>query len=229
VLARWPAHGDDPVVVAHDVDYEAKGCAIASPHVCKKLRMTKSIMAPFNKFSKEGDTIGRLLAGYSNIEVSLFHAVSVATGDFDAALKQMFGVRNESKRIRAAEKLALPEYQRLNLQRVFEEALRVMRYCLKIRNQYAHWVWWDDNTGKLAFANVEDLTRYKRKVEDFRKLKAHHVDAALLKAQEAYFVYADELLLWINYEGRFKEGKLGKAKQNPVNKPKAVKRPKLLL
>jgi hypothetical protein len=66
-------------------------------------------------------------------------------------------------------------------------------------------------------------------VKDFRKLKAHHVDAALLKAQEAYFVYADDLLLWVNYEGRFKRGKLDKAKQNPFNRPKGVKRPKLRL
>jgi hypothetical protein len=191
--------------------------------------MTRSIMAPFNKFSKEGDTIGRLLAGYSNIEVSLFHAVHVATGDFDDALKKMFGVRSESKRIKAAERLGLPEYQRLGLAGEFKKALRVMEHCLKIRNQYAHWVWWDDYTGKLAFANVEDLAKYKRKVTDLNKLRAHHVDAALLKAQEAYFVYADDLLLWINYEGRFKDGKLGKARQNPMTKPKGVKRPKLRL
>lgn len=191
--------------------------------------MTRSIMTPFTKFTKEGDTIGRLLAGYSNIEVSLFHAVVVATGDFDSALRKMFGIRSEFKRIIAAEKLALPEYQRLKLATDFEKALAVIRYCLKIRNQYAHWVWWDDNSGKLAFANVEDLTKRKGKVKDFGKLKAHHVDAALLKAQEAYFVYADDLLLWVNYEGRFKSGKLGKAKHNPLNKPKAVKRPKLRL
>ena len=191
--------------------------------------MTKSIMAPFSKFSTEGDTIGRLLAGYSNIEMSLFHAVHMATGDFNTALKKMFGIRSESGRIRAAEKLALLEYQRLKLAADFEKALRVMRYCLKIRNQYAHWVWWDDNSGKLAFANVEDLTKYKSKVTNLEKLKAHHVDADLLKAQEAYFVYADDLLLWVNYEGRFTQGKLGNAKQNPVNKPEGVKRPKLRL
>ena len=94
--------------------------------------MTKSIMAPFSKFSWEGDTIGRLLAGYSNIEMSLFHAVHLATGDFNTALKKMFGIRSESGRIRAAEKLALLEYQRLKLAADFEKALRVMRYCLKI-------------------------------------------------------------------------------------------------
>src|SRR6516164_10951488 len=111
----------------------------------------------------------------------------------------------------------LPEYQRLKLAADFKKALRVMRCCLEIRNQYAHWVWWDDHSGKLAFANVEDLTKHASKVTDLGKLKAHHVDAALLKAQEAYFVYADDLLLWVNYEGRFKRGKLGNARLNPVN------------
>jgi hypothetical protein len=191
--------------------------------------MTRSIMAPFSKFPGEGDTIGRLLAGYSNIEVSLFHAVHVATGDFDTALRKMFGIRSESKRISAAEKLGLPEYKRLQLGSEFEEALRVMRYCLEIRNQYAHWIWWDDYTGKLAFANVEDLTKHVSKVTDLGKLKAHHVDAELLKAQEAYFVYADDLLIWVNYEGRFKDGKLGRATQNPTVKPKQVKQPPLRL
>jgi hypothetical protein len=150
----------------------------------------------------------------------------VATGDFDDGLRKMFGIRGESRRIKAAEKLGLLEYRRLKLATDFEKALRVVRYCLKIRNQYSHWVWWDDYSGKLAFANVEDLTKYKRKVKALTKLKAHHVDAALLRAQEAYFVYADDLLAWINYEGRFRDAKL---RQNPHPKPKGVKRPKLRL
>jgi hypothetical protein len=191
--------------------------------------MARSIMAPFSKFAKEGDTIGRLLAGYSNIEIGLMHCGQVATGDFDTVLRKMFGVRGEAKRINAAEMLGLPEYKRLKLSMDFEKAIRAVRYCLKIRNQYAHWVWWDDYSGKLAFANIEDLTKYRRRVKDLTKLKAHHVDAALLAAQEAYFVYADELLAWINYEGRFREKKLGNAKKNPLLKPKGVKRPKLRL
>jgi hypothetical protein len=183
-------------------------------------------MAAFSKFATEGDTIGKLLVGYSNIEIGLMNCVQVATGDFDGALRKMFGVRSETKRINAAEKLGLPEYMRLKLSTDFEKAIRVVRYCLKIRNQYAHWVWWDDYSGKLAFANIKDLTKYKRRVEDLTKLKAHHVNAALLAAQEAYFVYADELLAWIKYEGRFRDKKLG---NNPLLKPKGVRRPKLRL
>jgi hypothetical protein len=126
-------------------------------------------MAPFSKFSKEGDLIGRLLAGYSNIEIGLMHCVQVATDDFDDVLRNMFGRRGESKRISAAEKLGMPEYRRLKLATDFEKALRAVRYCLKIRNQYAHWIWWDDYSGKLAFANIEDLTKYRRKIKDLGK------------------------------------------------------------
>ena len=57
--------------------------------------MPRSIMAPFSKFLKEGDLIGRLLAGYSNIEIGLMHCVQVATGDFDTVLRNMFGQRGE--------------------------------------------------------------------------------------------------------------------------------------
>ena len=62
-----------------------------------------------------------------------------------------------------------------------------------------------------------------------RRVLSHHVDAALLEAQEAYFVYADEFLAWINHEGRFRDKKLGTATKNPLDKPKGVKRPKLRL
>jgi hypothetical protein len=66
--------------------------------------------------------------------------VQVATGDIDTVLRKMFGVRGEAKRINAAEMLGLPEYKRLKLSTDFEKAIRDVRYCLKIRNQYAHFV-----------------------------------------------------------------------------------------
>jgi hypothetical protein len=190
--------------------------------------MARSILAPFKKFASEGATVGRLLAGYSNIEVGLLHCVQMARGgDLDTVLKRMFRFRGETRRINEAETLGHSEYRRLGLSGDFQKAVRVVRYCLKIRNQYAHWVWWDDYSGKLAFANLEDLARRKRPVRDLTKLHAHHVDGALLGAQEAYFVYADEYLAWINHEGRVRDSKSKGG--NPLIKPKPVRRPKLRL
>jgi hypothetical protein len=46
----------------------------------------------------------------------------------------------------------------------------------------------------------------------------------LLNAQGQYFVYADEILAWTNYEGRLKDGKI---KSNALQKPPQRKPPKL--
>ena len=189
--------------------------------------MPRSILAPFLKFSTEGEIIGRLLAGYSNLEIGLMHCVQMARGnDLDTVLKKMFAKRGETRRIDDAENLFLSHHTHHGLLGDFQKAIRLVRYCLKIRNQYAHGVWWDDYSGKLAFANMEELGVRKRKVQDLRKLKPYHVDAKLLAAQEACFVYADEYLAWINHEGRVRSGM---AKANPLPKPRPIKRPRLRL
>jgi hypothetical protein len=138
----------------------------------------------------------------------------------------MFRHQGETRRINEAEKLGQAYYQQHGLASDFHKAIGVVRYCLKIRSQYAHWVWWDDYSGSLAFANLEDLVKRKRPVHDLTKLHAYHVNAKLTNEQEAYFVYADEYLAWINYEGRSRAGKL---KVQPLTKPKSVRRPKLRL
>jgi len=156
------------------------------------------------------------------------HCVQMGLGgDFNTVLKAMFKKRGETLRINEAEKLGLPSYQARGLEAEFRSAIKALRYCLKIRNQYAHWVWWDDNTGKLAFANLEDLSKRKRRVPNLDKLKAFHVDMTLLAEQEAYFVYADRILGWVNYEGRLIARQLN---MNPLGKkPRAPKRPALRL
>jgi hypothetical protein len=189
--------------------------------------MPRSILTPFKTFADEGATVGRLLAGYSNIEVSLMHCVQmVLKGDLNTVIKKMFGSRGETKRIKAAKRLGEAAYDGLGLGPDFRKAIGVALYCLKIRNQYAHWVWWDDNTGKLAFANLEDLGQRKRRVRDLTKLKAWHIDATLLAKQEAFFVYADDLLSWINFEGRYRSKVM---RHQPLSKPKPMRRPKLRL
>ena len=52
--------------------------------------MTRPILAPFLTFRDEAAIIGRLLAGYTSLEVGLMHCVQVVRDDFDAVLKAMF-------------------------------------------------------------------------------------------------------------------------------------------
>ena len=57
----------------------------------------------FTKFNNEGIIIGRLLASYAELELSLFHCVNVTRDDFDTVYKAMFRERGESRRINIAD------------------------------------------------------------------------------------------------------------------------------
>jgi hypothetical protein len=176
--------------------------------------MPPSSLPPFNTFADEGAAVGRMLAGYSNLEVGLFHCVQVAIRDFDTAFKAMFSVRGESRRIDTAERLGLPAYVPHGLDTDFLAAVAAMRHCLLVRNQYAHWTFWDDNSGALAFANLEDLAKVTAPLSDLGALGVFHIDAALVQAQETFFVYVDRYLAWVNYEGRFLSGLINRSLPN---------------
>ena len=64
--------------------------------------------------------------------------------------------------------------------------------------------------------NVEEAAEEKEYVKDLLGLTVRHVDVPLLEKQEEYFVYVDQLLGWVNYEGRVRNEKL---KSNPLEKP----------
>jgi hypothetical protein len=165
-------------------------------------------MPVFQKFKSEQELIANLITGYTNLEVDLLNCVQVVRDDFDAVLKAMFRVRGEANRIRIADGLGLNGYVSLGLGAEFADAIKAMSYCASIRNQFAHSVMWDDNSRKLAIAALEDAADLDQKVNDLRALPSFHVDMPLLTAQESYFCYTDDLLTWVNYQGRHLSGKL---------------------
>jgi len=186
--------------------------------------MARTIMPSFEKHPQEGVIIGRLLAGYADLEIALLNCVQVVREDFDAVLKTMFRIRGETNRINIADALGREHYAVHNLETDFAEAIKAARFCLKIRNQYSHCVWWSDNSGKLAFANLEEVAKGDELVGSLKDLTAYHVDEPLLRAQEAYYLYTNDLIGWINYEGRLKAGKLS---ANLLSRPVVLKPPLL--
>jgi hypothetical protein len=103
-------------------------------------------------------------------------------------------------------------------------ALSAVRYCLKIRNQYAHCIWYDDYTGKLAFTDLEEIAEENSFLTDLKSLTILHVDVPLLQSQEDYYRNTEHFLSWVNFEGRTRGGEL---KQNHVAKPKQQNQPPL--
>ncbi len=138
----------------------------------------------------------------------------------------MFGSRGESRRIDKGVALGRPIYSALGLESDFDAAVKSIRHCLLIRNQYSHHTFWDDNTGKLAIGNLENIARLPEKQSDLLNLIPNHVTVDLLQEQGAYFRFADGLLIWVNFEGRFRRGMLN---TNPVPKPSPIPKPMLHL
>jgi hypothetical protein len=69
-----------------------------------------TIMPCFNRFPKEGDIIGRLLAGYGELELEMAACVAATTDDLNGAIKRLFGIRGESKRIKIADSMMKASY-----------------------------------------------------------------------------------------------------------------------
>jgi hypothetical protein len=187
--------------------------------------MSGTILDAFIKFAPEGAVVGRLLAGYTTLEIGLMACVQMVRDDFDAVLKAMFRVRSESQRINIADALGRHYYHDHKLGAQFEAAIAAIRHCLKIRNQYAHCAWYDDRSGRLAFVNIEDIATGNTYLTDLKGLTTYYVDLPLLQQQEAYFVYVDRLLIWVNHQGRIRAGKTPNLPDRPV--PEQMKQPLL--
>ncbi len=188
--------------------------------------MPNTILPPFLSFPREGAIIGHLLAGYTTLELDLMNCVQTVRDDLDTCLKVLFRARGETQRIQIGDALGRHYYHGHKLGTEFEMAIGALRHCLKIRNQYAHCVWYDDLSGKLAFVNLEELAEENDLLTDLISLTRLHVDIQLLVDQEAYFVYAGEMLTWVNLAAQNKAGKMA---VQPPEKPKQISPPPLHL
>jgi hypothetical protein len=146
----------------------------------------------FQKFHVEAAIIGQLVIGYGELELDLCNCVAMGIGNVNKTVKAMFGTRSETKRINIAETLARQPYKDFALGDWFDEAIIGMRYCVQIRNQYAHRNFYENSLGKLAFVNLEELAQRNKVVNDYLSLAIRYVTPTLLEEQEQYFVYVRE-------------------------------------
>jgi hypothetical protein len=177
------------------------------------------------KFPTEAAAVGRLLAGYADLEISLMHCVQMARGgDLDTVLKAMFGKRGETRRINTAAILGKSAYDSLGLGSRFSDVINNMKFCLTIRNCYAHSLWHDANIGHLSFVNLEEGAQDPCKVTDLLGLTIRYVDMNILTKQEEFLDFVDHSISFLNYEGRYVRGDLA---NNPVPSPAPQPRPGL--
>jgi hypothetical protein len=176
-----------------------------------------------DNFPDEATIVGRILVSYANLEIDLMHCVKVANDNLDTALKIMFRSRGETQRIQVADAMCRQQYKKNGLGTELEMAIGSMNICKNIRNQYAHSNWWDDLTGKLAFANLEEISKSDDPITDLSGLTAKYVDIDLLTEQFKFFEYTSDLFYWLL--NRYNELE-GKPFHPGVKKPKHLKRPR---
>jgi hypothetical protein len=182
-----------------------------------------SLLPVFDIYPKHGEVVGRLLAGYSELEIDLMYAVMAVRGSLDDIFKAMYRTRGERQRIFVADALARGGFDAIGLSIQYNDAINAMQHCRKIRNQFAHCQWYSDSSGYLKFTALEDVAMEKKKLQDFSSLTIRRLDLVLLQSQMTYFECVQSLLMWLKWEALCKL----KSVMNPHAFPKLPARPDL--
>jgi len=187
--------------------------------------MDKTLMSAFIKFPKEGAIIGRLLAGYGELELMLCMCAATARDDFNMVFKAMFRPRGESQRINIGDAIGREAFRAHRLATHFSEAISDMRHCLKIRNQYAHCYWSDDHGRCLRLVLLEDVAKKKDALaNNLWEIPATDIHLGLLKEQEVFFFHTGERFTYLQREIEIRAR--GSTK-NSLPVPKKATRPPL--
>lgn len=176
-------------------------------------------------FPNEILIIGRILAGYTEIEFWLLSCVDSGTDDFDALTKIMFRTRGETQRIEVADAMGRQKFIALGLGTEFSMAIGSVHHCRKIRNQYSHCNWSPEKDA-LRFIDMEGLAKLHTPVTMKSVLPNQQLTLEILQQQEAYFDYTEEYLFWLADEARTIRGKSAPEAER-VPKPKQLKQPPL--
>jgi hypothetical protein len=153
------------------------------------------ILPAFTQFPKEAAIIGRLLAGYGELEFNLCQCLATLSGDVATAVRVLFRVRGEAARIKIADALMRPKYEKAGLKDAYDETLIGMDWCRLLRNQFAHCHWEPTKDGGLGFALLEKGAQGNK--EEIQ-IPFRLITEALLKEQEAHFCYVQRCLSYLS-------------------------------
>ncbi len=159
--------------------------------------------------------VGRMLLTFGEIETMAIDCVANVNGQREAVRKAFYRLRSTSSRLDAAEALAEPSFTKMGISLEYKATFAAIRYCQKLRNQYAHCNWADDQSPRNEGVFFVDLQEAAEATDGF-PFFWKHVDVVILEKQEAHFLYAKDWLFYIFAES---ELRLQKSKQNFSLKP----------
>jgi hypothetical protein len=141
--------------------------------------------------------LGRILAGFGDIEYTIVQAVGVAIEDDGAACRALYRMMGSDVRLQVADALMRPTFMRIGLSDEYNEGLGAFRFSKKIRNQYAHAHWYPSPTHGLFFVDFEKPAKTTLGTV---MLSPRPVDAELLVEQWTYLNYAWKQWQYLRYE-----------------------------
>jgi hypothetical protein len=145
------------------------------------------LLPAFQKHASAGAVIGRLVAGYGELEFDLCRCLAAVWNDEVAAVQEVFRLRGERKRMETIDKRARTAYAAAGLGQEYEQAFSAMDWCRETRNQYAHCSWASYDKKGLAFVNLGEGAKLSGKSVP---LTFYPIDFDLLRRQELYFMHA---------------------------------------
>jgi hypothetical protein len=193
----------------------------------REVRQISPLSPALDRFDQEAAIIGRLLTGYSAIEYQLCLCAGMGGGDVAKAIVALFIKRGETRRVRCAEELGQSFYDAAGLGDEYAAAINDTLHCVGIRNQYAHCIWHDDKSGRLAFAHMEEIAAPSGPGADPGNLTFHYVDVLILEHQAAFFFFVKDTLNYLNHRKRQLAGEVSSAAA--IRIPTAIERPRLHL
>lgn len=168
--------------------------------------MKSNLMLVFQRHPNEASIIGRLLAGYGELEYefALCLAELVSPREPGPPIRAFFRLRGEAAKLDVADAFMGPLCDRAGLGDEYREAHFAIQYCRTIRNQYAH-SHWDESPDGLLLSNLtQEAAQERDHFPDFPRL----VDFALLTEQEKYFNYTSQCIGYVRLTLRFRGGEI---------------------
>jgi hypothetical protein len=180
-------------------------------------------LIPFRKCPREGAIIGRIIAGYGEIEYGLSLCLTSALGNRNSAFRTFFRIRGEEQRIEIADALMRRPFIEQKLGDEYAEMIGAIRWCRKLRNQFshAHWISYEKF---LYFTNMEETAKGHR---DQIIFDVRNVDEEILTLQENYFGYTCHWLWFLHWALADRIGRRELAPTRPIPKPTIIPQPSL--
>ena len=180
------------------------------------------LLMGLNKYPDEARIIGRLLAGYSELEFLISMCLTaVLDADIHTAVRVMFRTRGEEQRLEIADALMRHKFDAAHLTGPYCEAIKDAGWCRRIRNQFAHCHFDGQNDDGLRIVRLEDSAKLPAGDTSVTRIL---VSLELLQSQEDYFAYVLDCLAYLHREYQKRVGQIA---SHAYALPKKIARPPL--